>query len=91
MRNSQIEEQLREIEKEISKTNNLVVFNDDYNSFQHVILTFMSVLGYDAVRSEQCAMIVHNNGKCKVKEGSFEELIPYRTAICDAGIDARIL
>lgn len=82
--------QAETIEKEVI-TNSLVVFNDDYNSFEHVIVTFMRVLGYDMVRSEQCAHIIHNNGKCRVKDGSVDDLIPFRNAICEAGIDARII
>ncbi len=69
----------------------LTVFNDDVNSFEHVILTFRTILRHSAQQAEQCAQIIHNNGKCVVKEGSFEDLKPFRDAICERGIDARIL
>jgi ATP-dependent Clp protease adaptor protein ClpS len=69
----------------------LIVFNDDVNSFEHVINTFMQILQHSAQQAEQCAYIIHNNGKCVVKDGMFDTLKPYRDAICERGIDARIL
>jgi ATP-dependent Clp protease adaptor protein ClpS len=69
----------------------LVVFNDDVNTFDHVIQTLMKVCGHTAEQAEQCSLIIHHRGKCTVKNGDFEFLRPMRDAICDAGIDARIL
>lgn len=71
-------------------TSRLVVYNDDHNSFEHVIRTFMEILRHSITQAEQCAWIIHNKGKCSVKEGSFDELKPYRSAITERGIDARI-
>lgn len=69
----------------------LVVFNDDVNTFDHVIQTLMKVCKHTAEQAEQCSLIIHYRGKCTVKNGDFEFLRPMRDAICDAGIDARIL
>ncbi len=69
----------------------LTVFNDDVNSFEHVIITFVQVLHHTPVQAEQCAWIIHHTGKCVVKNGSFDDLKPYRDAVCERGIDARIL
>lgn len=69
----------------------LVVFNDDFNTFEHVIKTLVKVCKHTNEQAEQCAWIIHNKGKCTVKTGSFEFLKPMRDAICEAGIDARIL
>lgn len=69
----------------------LVIFNDDVNTFDHVINTLMKVCKHTAEQAEQCALIIHYRGKCTVKNGDFEFLRPMRDAICDAGIDARIL
>lgn len=69
----------------------LVIFNDDVNTFDHVINTLMKVCKHTAEQAEQCALIIHHRGKCTVKNGDFEFLRPMRDAICDAGIDARIL
>jgi len=69
----------------------LIVFNDDFNTFAHVIETLIRVCEHTAEQAEQCTMIVHHRGKCAVKSGTFEFLKPMREAICEAGIDARIL
>ena len=69
----------------------LVVFNDDYNTFEHVINTLMKVCKHTAEQAEQCTMLIHFKGKCTVKTGSFDFLRPMRESICEAGIDARIL
>jgi ATP-dependent Clp protease adaptor protein ClpS len=69
----------------------LVIFNDDVNTFDHVIQTLMKVCKHTAEQAEQCSLIIHYRGKCTVKNGDFEFLRPMRDAICDAGIDARIL
>lgn len=85
-----IEEVDEEIDLESLLTSKLVVYNDDVNSFHHVIVTFIETLQHSANQAEQCAWIIHNKGKCSVKEGSFDELKPYRNAITERGIDARI-
>jgi ATP-dependent Clp protease adaptor protein ClpS len=69
----------------------LVVFNDDYNTFEHVINTLIKVCKHSAEQAEQCTVIIHYKGKCAVKTGSFNELKPMRNAICDRGISAEIL
>ena len=69
----------------------LVVFNDDFNTFDHVIETLIRVCKHGREQAEQCTLIIHYKGKCAVKSGSFEFLKPMREAICEEGIDARIL
>jgi len=69
----------------------LVVFNDDVNTFAHVIETLIRVCEHSTEQAEQCTMIIHYKGKCAVKTGSFDYLKPMREAICEVGIDARIL
>lgn len=69
----------------------LVVFNDDVNTFDHVINTLIKVCKHTPEQAEQCTMLIHFKGKCIVKNGSFEFLKPMRDSICEAGIDARIL
>ena len=68
----------------------LVVYNDDINTFDHVINILIKVCKHTAEQAEQCTLIIHNKGKCAVKIGTFEELRPMKEAICEAGIDARI-
>ncbi|GIV38193.1 MAG: ATP-dependent Clp protease adaptor protein ClpS [Cyclobacteriaceae bacterium] len=69
----------------------LVVFNDDVNTFDHVIETLIRVCRHTPEQAEQCTWIIHYKGKCTVKQGSFAQLRPMRDAICEAGIDARII
>jgi len=76
---------------ETTDVKDLVVFNDDINTFDHVIDTLIRVCRHTAEQAEQCTLIIHYKGKCSVKNGSYEFLKPMRDAICEAGIDARIL
>jgi ATP-dependent Clp protease adaptor protein ClpS len=69
---------------------NLIVFNDDYNTFDHVIQTLVKVCKHSYQQAEQCTWLIHYQGKCTVKTGTFRQLRPMRDGICDAGIDARI-
>jgi ATP-dependent Clp protease adaptor protein ClpS len=69
---------------------NLIVFNDDYNTFDHVIQTLVKVCKHTYQQAEQCTWLIHYRGKCTVKTGSFRKLRPMRDGICDAGIEARI-
>ena len=69
----------------------LVVFNDDVNTFEHVTRTLIKVCKHTPEQAEQCTLIIHYKGKCQVKNGTLDFLRPLREAICEAGIDARIL
>lgn len=69
----------------------LVVFNDDVNSFDHVIETLIDIVGHEPDQAEQCTMIIHYKGKCSVKNGSFDDLAPLRNAVCNRGLSAEIL
>jgi ATP-dependent Clp protease adaptor protein ClpS len=54
----------------------LILYNDDVNTFDFVIETLVEVCQHDPLQAEQCAMVVHFNGKCAVKTGSLNELKP---------------
>ncbi len=75
---------------DITNIKDLVVYNDDFNTFDHVIKTLIQVCRHTTQQAEQCTWIIHHKGKCAVKKGLFEELKHMQEAICDAGIDARI-
>jgi ATP-dependent Clp protease adaptor protein ClpS len=68
----------------------LVVWNDEVNSFDWVIQTLIEVCHHSTEQAEQCAMIIHTQGKYAVKQGSYEELKPLCDAITDRGIGATI-
>lgn len=69
---------------------NLVVWNDEVNTFEWVIETLMEVCGHTAEQAEQCAYIIHYQGKYAVKNGSYDDLKPDCDAITDRGIGATI-
>ncbi len=68
----------------------LVVWNDEVNTFEWVIETLMEVCGHSAEQAEQCAYIIHFQGKYAVKQGSYDELKPFCDAITERGIGATI-
>ncbi len=69
---------------------NLIVWNDDVNSFDWVIETLVEVCGHTAEQAEQCAIIIDSKGKYAVKDGSYDELKPMCDAITDRGIGCTI-
>lgn len=69
---------------------NLIVWNDDVNTFDWVITSLVDICGHDSLQAEQCALIIHHKGKCSVKKGSFTELRPKAEALIDRGIQATI-
>lgn len=70
--------------------NKLVIYNDDYNSFEHVIRCLMKYCEHTMEQAEQSAFIIHTKGKYAVKEGLFDDLKPMREALNEKGIDAKI-
>ncbi|MCS4433903.1 ATP-dependent Clp protease adaptor ClpS [Aquiflexum gelatinilyticum] len=69
----------------------LVVFNDDINTFEHVAKILIKVCQHSPEQAEQCTLIIHYKGKCTVKKGSRSKLKPMCEAILDAGIQAAIV
>lgn len=68
----------------------LVVHNDNVNTFDWVIESLVEICRHTWEQAEQCALIIHNNGKYAVKSGGEDELKPMRTALVDRGINATI-
>ena len=68
----------------------LIVWNDDVNTFEWVIETLMEICRHTYEQAEQCAYIIHFRGKYAVKHGSYEELKPMCDAITDRGIGATV-
>jgi ATP-dependent Clp protease adaptor protein ClpS len=69
----------------------LVVFNDDINTFDHVIDTLIDVCDHETTQAEQCAMLIHLKGKCAVNSGEYDELVSQRNEICRRGISAEVM
>lgn len=79
------------LEEDISKQNEIVLFNDDVNTFDHVIETLISVCDHTPEQAEQCSIIVHYKGKCTVKTGPYEDLKPRCASLLSAGLSAEIV
>ena len=74
-----------------SNENQIVLYNDDVNTFDHVINTLIHACEHTPEQAEQCSLIVHYKGKCTVKTGVFEELKPRCTMLLDAGLTAELV
>jgi ATP-dependent Clp protease adaptor protein ClpS len=77
-------------EEVIIEGKQLIVYNDDVNTFDHVIESLIKVCKHDPIQAEQCTFLVHYKGKCSVKKGAYEFLEPMCTALLERGITAEI-
>jgi ATP-dependent Clp protease adaptor protein ClpS len=87
------EEVLEEVltEEQTSNNNEIVLYNDEVNTFDHVIETLIKVCKHTAEQAEQCSLIVHYKGKCTVKTGQYKELEPQCASLLEAGLSAEII
>ncbi len=69
---------------------NLIVWNDEINTFEWVIETLVEVCGHSYEQAEQCSYIIHHQGKYAVKKDSYDQLKPLCDAITERGIGATI-
>ncbi len=70
--------------------NELVVHNDDVNTFDWVIKSLIEICEHEQTQAEQCTLIIHYKGKCSVKHGSKSYLKPMKQGLTDRGISATI-
>ncbi|HXJ97583.1 MAG TPA: ATP-dependent Clp protease adaptor ClpS [Gelidibacter sp.] len=73
------------------KLNEIVLYNDDVNTFDHVIDTLIYACDHTPEQAEQCSILVHYKGKCTVKTGPYEDLKPRCTMLLEAGLSAEII
>ena len=69
----------------------LVLHNDDVHTFDYVIKALSDICRISAAQAEQCAILVHCHGKCNVKHGSYETLLPMHTALLDKQLTSEII
>ena len=79
------------LEEGLASNNEIVLYNDDVNTFDHVIDTLIRVCDHTPEQAEQCSIIVHYKGKCTVKTGEYKELAPQCTQLLEAGLSAEIV
>jgi len=92
-RNDMVKEKIKPYNKDqedISEEKELILFNDDFNTFDFVIETLIDVCGHDPLQAEQCALIAHFNGKCGVKKGAFEVLKPMHDEMANRDLTVSI-
>jgi len=87
--------ELEEVLVEEKKTNSshnseLVVYNDDHNTFDWVIQCFMEICNHGFEQSEQLSLLVHYKGKAVIKTASIEVLKPMKDALVERGLSAVI-
>ena len=85
-----IQEEISVAEKE-SNENQIVLYNDEVNTFDHVINTLIHACEHTPEQAEQCSLIVHYKGKCTVKTGSYDELEPRCSMLLSAGLSAEVI
>lgn len=93
MFNNTKEKTLEEVSLEelLDAPNEIVLYNDEVNTFDHVIETLVRVCDHTWEQAEQCSIIVHYKGKCTVKTGAMEDLKPQCTQLLEAGLSAEII
>lgn len=87
------EEELQqdELKKEVTKDEHeIILHNDDFNTFDHVIKCLVEICKHSTVQAEQCTWLVHYKGECSVKTGSIDKLEPIYKALLDHGLTAEL-
>lgn len=68
----------------------LILYNDEVNTFDHVIKSLVEICGHDSTQAEQCALIVHLKGSCDIKSGIKEVLQVMSSSLNAKGLNSRV-
>ena len=79
------------LKEAIAIENEIILYNDDVNTFNHVIDTLIYACNHTPEQAEQCSIIVHHKGKCTVKTGVYDDLKPCCSMLLQAGLNAEII
>jgi len=90
MTKEKIQEDVDVLEQEVNQ-HEIILFNDDVNTFDFVIDSLISVCKHTMEQAEQCTYLVHYKGKCAVKTGEYDELKPKCTQLLNLGLSAEIV
>jgi len=80
-----------EVSTLIDNEHEIILYNDDVNTFEHVIECLITICRHSALQAEQCAYLVHYSGRCAVKSGSLDELVPKCSALLEEGLSAEVV
>lgn len=83
-------EEITEVQVERDEALKIILYNDEVNTFDHVIECLVDICDHDPIQAEQVALIVHSKGKCDVKRGDMVELKPKCEALQNRGLSAQI-
>ncbi|KHJ36666.1 ATP-dependent Clp protease adaptor [Pedobacter glucosidilyticus] len=81
---------LDEILSSLKTVHRLILWNDEVNTFDHVIYCLMKYLDYSENQAEKIAWTVHNEGKCAILEGSLTEMEVYRKILKQEGLTVSV-
>lgn len=76
--------------EKLVESRDLILYNDDHNTFDHVIDSLVKVCKHTTEQAFQCTYLIHYKGKCEVKTGSYTELKPMCEALQERGLSAVI-
>ena len=85
-----LELELADVKLKTEKEKNLVLYNDDVNTFEFVTESLIKVCKHDSIQAEQCTYLVHFAGKCAVKTAEYRKLKPMCEALLERGLTAKI-
>ncbi len=79
-----------EIKEMIEPQRVIMLYNDEVNTFEHVIECLMSYCSHSVEQATQISLIVHHNGKCDIKHGSFKTLEPIYQTLLEKQLSVKI-
>ncbi len=85
-----IQEQGDILDKKVEQ-HEIVLHNDDVNTFDFVIEALIDVCEHTLIQAEQCTILVHYKGKASVKSGAYNELKSRCSKLLDLGLSAEIV
>jgi ATP-dependent Clp protease adaptor protein ClpS len=84
-------EEAIEVSTLTDREHEIILYNDDVNTFEHVIECLIAICDHNVLQAEQCAYLVHYTGKCAVKSGTLEDLVPRCSALLEKGLSAEVV
>jgi ATP-dependent Clp protease adaptor protein ClpS len=85
-----IQEDVDVLEKKVNQ-HEIILFNDDVNTFDHVIDALVAICEHTSEQAEQCAILVHYKGKCTVKTGVYAALKSRCSELVTLGLSAELI
>jgi ATP-dependent Clp protease adaptor protein ClpS len=87
---AQHQEQYSESTDTIENKSASLILHNDFNTFEHVIQSLVSVLDFEPLQAEQCAFIVHYKGKCVVKNDNLEKVVHFHSILSTLGLTVSV-